>query len=175
MGEAEVCAWINPKLRTDTLVRGNVVGVVLLIKGWVVWQRVLALNTAHLVQDLSRGVVHVKLIEGSDLLAEIQTGREQHFTRNTTPRCRAPESKVQLLGPKAHIRLGQPLPRVLCGCELDLGLGEDLPELGCEIVRWRHIDLHLLVEDICDALGYAVRESNRWDWMGWGLVLLQQR
>ena len=69
MGEAEVRARVNPKLRADTLVRGNVVGVVLLIKGWVVRQSVLALNTTHLVQDLSRGVVHVKLVKGSDLLA----------------------------------------------------------------------------------------------------------
>ena len=71
--------------------------------------------------------------------------------------------------------LASPLPRVLCGCELDLGLGEDLPELGCEIVCWRYVDLHLLVKDIRDALGYVVRESNRWDWVGWRLVLLQQR
>ena len=66
MGKPEVRAWVNPKLRTDTLVRGNVVGVVLLVEGWVVWQRVLALA---LVQDLLRGVVHVKLIKGSDLLS----------------------------------------------------------------------------------------------------------
>ena len=118
------------------------------------------------IQDLSCGVVHVKLIEGSDLLAEIQTRvREQHFTRNTTPRCRAPQGKVQLLWPKAHVRLCQPLPRVLCSCELDLRLGEDLPELGGEIVRWCHVDLHLLVKEISNALRYAVRESNCWDWL----------
>ena len=43
------------------------------VESWVVRQRVLALNTAHLVPDLSRGVVHVKLVEGSDLVAQLQT------------------------------------------------------------------------------------------------------
>ena len=83
----------------------NVVGVLLLIEGWVIRQSVLALNSTHLIQDLSCSVVHVKLIEGSDLITQIQGGGEQQFTRNTTPRCRAPESKVQLLWPKAHVRL----------------------------------------------------------------------
>ena len=112
IGKAEVRTLVNTKLRTETLIGRNVVGVLLLIEGWVVKQSVLALNSAHLIQDLSRGVVHVKLIEGADLLAEINGGGEQHFARNTTPRCRAPESKVQLLWPKAHVRLCQPLSRV---------------------------------------------------------------
>ena len=114
----------------------------------------------------------MKLIEGSDLLAEIQGGREQHFARNTTPRCRAPESKVQLLWPKAHIRLCKPLSRVFRSCELDLGLFEDLPELGGEIVCWRHVDFDLLVKDISNALCDVVSKINRWDWLG--LVWLQQ-
>ena len=118
-----------------------------------------------------------KLIEGSDLVTQLQgratSTREQHFTRNTTPRCRAPQSKVQLLGPKAHVRLCQPLPRVLCSCELDLRLGEDLPELGGEIVRGCYVDLHLLVKEIRDALPCVVWESNRWDWMVY--ALRQQR
>ena len=167
IGEAEVCTWVNTKLSTNALIGCNVVGVLLLVEGWVVRQSVLALNAAHLIQDLAGGVVHVKLIEGSDLITEIQTRvREQHFTRNTTPRCRAPQGKVQLLWPKAHVRLCQPLPRVFRSCELDLRLGEDLPELGGEIVRWRHVDLHLLVKDISNVLCYAVRELNCWDWLG---------
>ena len=172
IGEAEVRTWVNTKLRTETLIGRNVVGVLLVFEGWVVRQSVLALNSAHLKQDLSCSVVHVKLVEGSDLVTQIQGGREQHFARNTTPRCRAPHSKVQLLWPKAHIRLCQPLSRVLCSCELDLRLGEDLPELGGEIVRWGHVDVHLLVKDISNALCYAVSKINRWDWLG--LVLLQQ-
>ena len=172
IGEAEVRAWVNTKLRTEPLVGRNVVGVILLVKGWVVRQRVLALNSAHLIQDLSCCVVHVKLIEGSDLVTKIQGGREQHFTRNTTPRCRTPQSKVQLPWPKAHVRLGKPLPRVFCSYELDLGLSEDLPELGGEIVRWGQVDVHLLVKESGDALCYAVGEINSWDWLG--LVLLQQ-
>ena len=128
IGEAEVCARVNSKLRTETLIGRDIVGVLLLVEGWVVRQSVLALNAAHLEQDLSCGVVHVKLIEGSDLLAQLQTKvrgrvREQHFARNTTPRCRTPQGKVELLWPKAHVRLCQPLPRVLCSCELDLSLG----------------------------------------------------
>ena len=91
IGEAEVRTRINTKLRTETLIGRNVVGVLLLFEGWVVRQSVLALNSTHLIQDLSCGVVHVKLIEGSDLVTQIQTGvREQHFARNTTPRCRTP-------------------------------------------------------------------------------------
>ena len=157
IGEAKVRARVNTKLSTDTLVRRDVIRVVFLVECGVVRQRVLALNTTHLVQDLSRGVVHVKLVEGSDLVAQLQTSvAEQHLTRNTTPSCRAPQSKVQLLRPKAHVRLGQPLPRVLCLCELDLRLGEDLPELGGEIVRWCYIDLHLLVKEIRDALPCVV-------------------
>ena len=150
----------------------NVVGVLLLIEGWVIRQSVLALNSTHLIQDLSCSVVHVKLIEGSDLITQILGGGEQQFTRNTTPRCRAPESKVQLLWPKAHVRLSQPLSCVFCSCELDLRLCEDLPELGSEIVCGRHVDVHLLVEDISNTLCYAVSKMNRWDWLG--LVLLQQ-
>ena len=172
IGKAEVRTWVNTKLRTETLIGRNVVGVLLLIEGWVVRQSVLALNSAHLIQDLSCGVVHVRLIEGSDLLAEIKGGREQKFARNTTPRCRAPQSKVQLLRPKTYVRLCKPLSRVFRSCELDLGLGEDLPELGGEIVRWGHVDVHLLVKDISNALCYAVSKINRWDWLG--LVLLQQ-
>ena len=172
IGEAQVRTWVNTKRRTETLIGRNVVGVLLLIEGWVIRQSVLALNSAHLIQDLSCGVVHVKLIEGSDLVTQIQGGRKQHFTRNTTPRCRAPESKVQLLRPKAHFRLCKPLPRVFRSCELDLGLCEDLSELGGEIVCGRHLDVHLLVEDISNALCYAVSKNNRWDWLG--LVLLQQ-
>ena len=172
IGEAEVRTWINTKLRTETLIGRNVVGVLLLVEGWVVRQSVLALNSTHLIQDLLCSVVHVKLIEGSDLLAEIQGGREQHFTRNITPRCRAPQSKVQLLRPKAHVRLCKPLPRVFRRCELDLGLCEYLPEFSCEIVRWRHVDFDLLVKDISNALCYVVRQINRWDWLG--LVLLKQ-
>ena len=98
IGEAEVRARVNTKLRTDSLIGRNVVGVLLLVEGWVVRQSVLAVNAAHLMQDLACGVVHVKLIEGSDLLAQLQGRvREQHFPRNTTSRCRAPQGKVQLL------------------------------------------------------------------------------
>ena len=79
IGEAEVRTWVNSKLRTETLIGRNVVGVLLLIEGWVVRQSVLALNSTLLIQDLSCGVVHVKLIKGSDLLAEIKGGREQKF------------------------------------------------------------------------------------------------
>ena len=172
IGEAKVRAGVNTKLSTETLIGRDVVGVIFLVEGWVVRQRVLALNSAHLIQDLSCGVVHVKLIEGSDLVAEIQTGREQHFTRNTTPRCCAPQSKVQLLWPKAHVRLGKPLSRVFRGCELDLRLGEDLPELGGEIVCGCHIDVNLFVKEIGDALPCAGGENNRGDWLG--LVLLPQ-
>ena len=172
IGEAEVRTWVNTELRTETLIGRNVVGVILLVEGWVIRQSVLALNSTHLKQYLSCGVVHVKLIEGSDLVTQVQGGREQHFTRNTAPRCRAPESKVQLLRQKAHVRLCKPLPRVFRSCELDLRLGEDLPELGGEIVRWDHVDVHLLVKDISNALCYAVSKLNRWDWLG--LVLLQQ-
>ena len=172
IGKAEVRAWVNTKLSTKPLVGRNVVGVLLLIKGWVIRQRVLALNATHLIQDLSCGVVHVKLIEGSDLVAKIQTGREQHFAGNTTPRCRTPQSKVQLLWPKAHVRLGKLLPRVFRSCELDLCLGEDLPELGGEIVRGRHVDVHLLVENISNTLCYVVSKINSWDCLG--LVGLQQ-
>ena len=173
IGETEVRTRVNTKLRTETLIGRNVVGVILLVEGWVVRQSVLALNAAHLKQDLSCGVVHVKLIEGSYLLAEIQTGvREQHFVRNTTPRCRTPQSEVQLLWPKAHVRFCQPLPRVFRSCELNLRLCEDLPELGCEIVCGCHVGLDLLVKDVTDALCYAVRQINRWNWLG--LVLLQQ-
>ena len=157
MGKTEVRVGGNTKLSTDTLIGRYIIRVVLLVKSWVVRQRVLALNTAHLVQDLACGVVHVKLIEGSDLLAQLQTSvREQHFARNITPRCRAPQNEVQLLGPKTHVRLCQPLPRVLSCCELDLRLGEDLPELGGEIVRGCHIDVHLLVKDVGNALCYVV-------------------
>ena len=170
IGEAEVRTRVNTKLSTDTLIGSHVIRVVLLVESWVVRQRVLALNAAHLVQDLSRGVVHVKLIEGLDLLAQLQTRvREQHFPRNATPRCRTPQSEVKLLGPKAHVRLCKPLPRVLCSCELDLRLGEDLPELGGEIVCGCHVDVHLLVKDVSNALCYAVRESNCWDWVGYAL------
>ena len=97
IGKAEIRTWVNAKLRTKTLIGRNVVGVLLLIKGWVVGQSVLALKPAHFKQDLSCSVVHVKLIEGLDLVTKIKGGGEQHFTRNTTPSCRAPESKVQLL------------------------------------------------------------------------------
>ena len=97
IGEAEVRTRVNTKLRTDSLIGRDVVEVILLLKGWVIRQSVLALNSAHLEQDLSCGVAHVKLIEGSDLLAEIQTRvREQHFTRNTTPRCRTPQGKAMV-------------------------------------------------------------------------------
>ena len=48
-------------------------GLFFWLNAGVVRQRVLALNTAHLVQDLSRGVVHVKLVESSDLVAKLQT------------------------------------------------------------------------------------------------------
>ena len=171
IGETEVRTRVNTKLSTDTLVRRYIIRVVLLVESWVVRQRVLALNAAHLIQDLSCGVVHVKLIEGTDLVTQFQTRvREQHFARNTTPRCRAPQSKVQLLGPKAHVRLGKPLSRVFRSCELNLRLGEDLPELGGEIVCGCHVDVHLLVKDISNALCYVVGESNSWDWRG--LVLL---
>ena len=163
IGEAEVRPWVNTKLSTDTLVGRHVIGVLLLVESWVVRQRVLALNTTHLVQDLSCGVVHMKLIEGADLVTQIQTGWKQHFTRNTTPGCRAPQSKVQLLGPKAHIGLGKPLSRVFSSCELDLRLGEDIPELGGEIVCGCHVDVHLIVEEIGDALTCAVGELNCWD------------
>ena len=157
IGEAEVRTRVKTKLSTDTLVRGHVVGVVLLVEGRVVRQSVLALNTTHLVQDLSCGVVHVKLVEGSDLLTQLQGRvRKQHFARNTTPSCRTPQGKVQLLGPKAHVRLCKPLPSIFGLCELDLRLGEDLPELGGEIVRGCHIDLHLLVKEVSNALCYVV-------------------
>ena len=170
MGEAEVRARVNTKLSTDTLIGRDVIRVVLLVERGVVRQRVLALNAAHLVQDLACGVVNMKLIEGSDLLAQLQTrAREQHFARNTTPRCRAPQSEVQLLGPKAHVRLCKPLPRVLSCCELDLRLGEYLPELGCEIVCGCHVDVHLFVKDVSNALCYVVRESNCWDWVRYAL------
>ena len=173
IGEAEVRTRVNTKLRTETLIGSNVVGILLLIEGWVIRQSVLALNSTHLIQDLSCGVAQVKLKKGSDLVTQLQTRvREQHFARNTTTRCRAPQSKVQLLWPKAHVRLCKPLPRVLCSCELDLRLGEDLPELSCERVRWCHVDVHLLVKDISNALCYVVSKINRWDWLG--LVLLQQ-
>ena len=172
IGKAEIRTWVNAKLRTETLIGRNVVGVFLLFEGWVVRQSVLALNSAHLIQDLSCSVVHVNLIEGSDLVTKIQGGGEQHFTRNTTPRCRAPKSKVQLLRQKAHVRLCKLLSRVFRSCELDLCLCEDLPELGGEIVRWRHVDFDLLVKDISNALCYAISKINRWDWLG--LVLLQQ-
>ena len=130
IGEAEVRTWVNTKLRTEPLIGRNVVGVLLLIEGWVIRQSVLALNSTHLIQDLSCSVVHVKLIEGSDLVAKIKGGREQHFARNATSRCRAPKSKVQLLWPKAHVRVCKPLSRVFCSCELDLRLCKDLPKLG---------------------------------------------
>ena len=159
IGKAEVRTWVNTKLHTETLIGRNVVGVLLLIEGWVIRQSVLALNPAHLIQDLSCGVVHVKLIEGSDLVTQIQGGREQHFARNTTPTT-APQSKVQLLWPKAHVRLCQPLSRVFRSCELDLRLGEDLPELGGEIVCGRHVDVHLLVKDISNALPCAVSKNQ---------------
>ena len=94
IGKAEVRAWVNTKLRTEPLIGRNVVGVLLLIEGWVIRQSVLALNSAHLIQDLSCSVVHVELIEGSDLVTKSKGGGEQQFTRNTTPRCRAPKSKV---------------------------------------------------------------------------------
>ena len=71
IGEAKVRVGVNTKLSTDTLVGRHVVGVILLIESWVIRQRVLALNATHLEQDLSCGVVHVKLIEGADLVAEI--------------------------------------------------------------------------------------------------------
>ena len=74
IGGTEVRTRVNTKLSTDALVRRVVVGVVLLVEGWVVRQSVLALNAAHLVQDLSCGVVHMKLIEGSDLLTQLQGG-----------------------------------------------------------------------------------------------------
>ena len=173
IGETEVRTWVNTKLSTEPLIGRHVVGVVFLVKGWVVRQRVLALNATYLIQDLSCGVVHMKLIEGADLVTQIQTGvREQHFARNTTPLCRAPQSKVQLMWPKAHVRLGKPLSRVFRCCELDLRLGGDLSELGCEIVCGRHVDVHLLVKEIGNALPCAVGKINRWDWLG--LVLLQQ-
>ena len=73
IGEAKVRARVNTKLSTDTLVRRDVIRVVFLVESGVVRQRVLALNASHLVQDLSRGVVHVKLVEGSDLVAQLQT------------------------------------------------------------------------------------------------------
>ena len=152
IGEAEVRAWVNTKLRTEPLIGRNVVEVSLLVEGWVVRQSVLALNSTHLIQDLSCCVVHVKLIEGSDLGTQIKTGREQHFTRNATPRCRTPQSKVQLLWPKAHVMLCKPLSRVFRSCELDLRLGEDLPELGGEIVCGRHVNVHLLVKKSGNAL-----------------------
>ena len=90
IGEAEVRTRVNTKLRTETLIGRNVVKVLLLVEGWVVRQSVLALNSAHLIQYLSCSVVHVKLIEGSDLVTQIKGGGERHFTRNTTPRCRTP-------------------------------------------------------------------------------------
>ena len=82
IGEAEVRTRVNTKLRADPLVRRDVVGVILLVEGGVVRQNVLALNASHLVQDLSCGVIHVKLIEGSDLVTQVKgrvRGREQHF------------------------------------------------------------------------------------------------
>ena len=69
IGEAKVRARVNTKLSTDTFVRRDVIRVVFLVECGVVRQCVLALNTTHLVQDLSCGVVHVKLVEGSDLIA----------------------------------------------------------------------------------------------------------
>ena len=172
IGEAKVRARVNTKLSTDTFVRRDVIRVVFLVERGVVRQRVLALNTTHLVQDLSRGVVHVKLVEGSDLVAKLQTWvREQHLARNTTPSCRAPQSKVQLLRPKAHVRLAQPLPSVLCLCELDLRLGKNLSELGGEIGRWCYVDLQLFVKEIRDALPCVVWEDDCWDWLRF--VLLQ--
>ena len=41
-----------------------------------------------------------------------------------------------------------------------MGSFEDLPELGHEIVCVCHVDLHLLVKDISNALPCVVRESN---------------
>ena len=70
----EVRARVNTKLRTDTLVSRNIVGVGLLIKDWVVRQGPLALNTTHPVQELSRGVVHVELVERAKLRTQLQTG-----------------------------------------------------------------------------------------------------
>ena len=48
------------------------------------------------------------------------------------------------------------LAYLLCLCKLDLRLGEDLPELGGEIVRWCYVNLHLLVKEIRDALPCVV-------------------
>ena len=69
----KVRARVNTKLSADTLIGRDVIRVVFLVERGVVRQRVLALDAAHLVQDLSRGVVHVKLVEGSDLVAQLQT------------------------------------------------------------------------------------------------------
>ena len=113
-GVAKVSAWVNVELRTDALVRGNIVRVLYLAEYWGVRQRVLALNSTHLVQDLAGRVVHMKLIERAHLLAELQcTVVKQHLTGNTTPCCRAPNSKVQLLLPEAHVGAFDPRSSVL--------------------------------------------------------------
>ena len=68
-GVAEIRARLNTELRTDSLVRGDVVRVADLAEDWRVRLRVLALNAAHLVQDLAGCVVHMKLVKRAQLLA----------------------------------------------------------------------------------------------------------
>ena len=104
-GVAKVSARVNVELRTNALVRGNIIRVADLAEYWGVRQRVLALNSTHLIQDLACRVVYVKLVEGTQLLGELQgaAASEQHFPGNATTCCRAPDSKVQLLLPEAHV------------------------------------------------------------------------
>ena len=68
-GVAEISARVKAELRTNTLVRGDIIRVADLAEHWRIRQRVLALNSAHLVQDLAGCVVHMKLVKRAQLLA----------------------------------------------------------------------------------------------------------
>ena len=70
-GVAKISAWGNVELRTEPLVRGNIIRVADPAEDWRVRQRVLTLNPAHLVQDLACRIVHVKLVESAQLLAQL--------------------------------------------------------------------------------------------------------
>ena len=48
-------------------------------------------------------------------------------------------------------------------CELHLGLCKDISKFSHEIVCWRHVDIHLFVEDISNTLCYVVRKIDCWN------------